>query len=1073
LDRVYLTIVNNPFDPIKDREQRSFLYDPIPIGAYIKKANIVTFPGDELNIVYGGRPLTKEEIDSVIPMPGDRFVAIPMVAGGGGEDTQKQVLSVVAMVALMYVGGIGGAALFGEGTTGAAVFAAGVQMVGGYLINNYMQKRLKQDDQGDKTYGWEITTNMVPGGAIPETCGTVRTGGTCISYHVTCDGDKQYANILLDGGIGPLDIDETTGEVTGIDINSILINNEPFANYNGQNSTLPEVYIRPGTNDQEIIPNFGDIFDTQAFGDELKVGDEYVTHEINSDGAKGLEVTFLCPKGLYRLDGSSYETANILLDIQYCKFGETEWRSFPVSTGSQYIQYDASPVIGSGPHGNPTPPKAVVIKGDCRANFSVGMQVLVFSTKDPEYETITEIAYDNSQTHITFDSLIPWKTYAIGYMASTTGQLMLEGSTPRAFRKSFRIDNIPQGQYYVRSKCLFKSGSDTDQKYAVQIFWESLSYIIYDDFCYPNHILLGIKALASDKLSGSISNITWIQSVSKCWVWNPNTQAYEQKDKTNPAWRAYDIYHQAQRLKNINTGEYEMIVRGEAAHKINYPQFERWANFCDAYGLKCNYIHDKTVTRSEALAPIHLVGRGRTFQSGTQISCDFDVPVFEPTQVFTAADVCAGGITYEYINTRDRANAVEVKFRDAARNYEWHTFPIYGEEYESDTGVQNPTQITLDACTDYTQAYRHGMYELKVNAGILRSASFTAELKSLGCAVGDVIGLVNELPKWGTGGSILEVGDNWIKIDKTVTFEAGKSYYVTYRLSNDDVVKQGVSSTSAQRLVMQFGMAAQGQGDGTTNILQVSEPFVEDTEVAVKVDGTHFEVNGDQTVTFFNGLSLVLEFGYGETNVVTVISSTYTSVTDKTIVEIAGLVPDNLETVRYGFTKPRPDDVYAFGEEKKMYKLFKITSISLDGEQRRKISALEHIPEVYQDGADIPPEIDYDNSQRTITVIANENINKLSGKVYLNVSWTPTKQYNGALVLIDGKKVYTAKMSETSYTMEAISLKEYDITVKPLDLFGVPNAEGTIKYTVKYDEPPFPQTEITTQLLNGRYVCIM
>jgi hypothetical protein len=57
--------------------------------------------------------------------------------------------------------------------------------------------------------------------------------------------------------------------------------------------------------------------------------------------------------------------------------------------------------------------------------------------------------------------------------------------------------------------------------------------------------------------------------------------------------------------------------------------------------------------------------------------------------------------------------------------------------------------------------------------------------------------------------------------------------------------------------------------------------------------------------------------------------------------------------------------------------------------------------------------------------------------------------------------------------MEVQSLKEYEITVKPLDLFGNPTTEGTIKYTVKYDAPPVPPTEITTQPFSGGYVCIV
>jgi hypothetical protein len=45
-------------EPDKDREIRSFLYYPQPLSMYIKQANIVVDPGDELNIVYGGQSQT-------------------------------------------------------------------------------------------------------------------------------------------------------------------------------------------------------------------------------------------------------------------------------------------------------------------------------------------------------------------------------------------------------------------------------------------------------------------------------------------------------------------------------------------------------------------------------------------------------------------------------------------------------------------------------------------------------------------------------------------------------------------------------------------------------------------------------------------------------------------------------------------------------------------------------------------------------------------------------------------------------------------------------------------------------
>jgi hypothetical protein len=1058
LNKVHLTIVNNWMDPLKDREERSFLYEPIPLAEYIRKANIAVFPGEELHIVYDGKTLEQNEIESVIPRPGDCFVAIPMVAGGGGQDTGKQIASMVAMIALAMTGNYLGAAAMKAGVVGkfgATMIAMGVQMIGAYFINSIAQKRMKQDRKESNTYGWSIVTEMAPGGAIQETGGKIRTGGTLIGYHITTDGDRQYLNMLLCGGEGPVDYDESTGEVYGINPNKILINDNPISNFEGVT-----VDIRPGINNQSPIPFFNDTYLTSYTSDQLVENDDWIVHQTDGT-AQGIEVVIENPQGFYKInDEGKFVEAIAAIACEYKKSTDSQWTTFfPSSAVQRYSAKRASNTWFS------------IIGYNLTSTYPAGTQVRLLCSGFSKVVFVTGASYsrlnqsDPGRTDFAVDEGVPDTLYAVEF-GGVLESIRISSKSSGPFKRIFRMDSLEEAVYDIRVRCTYKNVSDTTLKGSGKLFWTGLTSILYDDFCYPNKILIGIRALATDSLNGAMPNVTWEQTISKCWVFNPHTNQYEQKDKTNPAWRSYDIYHQAKRLMNINTGQYEFIVKGEAAHKMDYDQFAAWANFCNTYNLKCNYIHDQTTNRGDALAPIELVGRGKTLQKGTRVSCVFDAPVTQPVQTFSSANIESGGITIEYIPKKDRANAVEVKFRDASRNFEWHSVPVYSDDWTTATGVQSPTQITLEACTNYEEAYKHAIYQLKCNKYLTKSASWSANVDSIACTVGDVVGLQNDITQWGTGGRIVEVGNDWIKLDKPVTFEAGKSYYVTYRLSNDDLVNQGISDASTQRLVVLFGMGAQDQGgettDKTTDTLQVLEPFVEDTDSAIKVDSTHFKVSGDKTLTYIEGATIYLEYGNNQTNETIVISSSYNSAANETTIETTDLVPDNLDAVRFAFSKPRINDMYWFGEEKKLYKLFRVMSISLDGNLSRKITALEYIPEVYQDGADIPPEIDYDNSQsqQTITVIANENVDKLSGKVYLNVSWTPTKQYNGALVLIDGKQVYKAKMSETSYTMEAISLKEYEITIKPLDLFGNQDAEGTIKYTVKYDAPPVTPTDI-------------
>jgi hypothetical protein len=64
-------------------------------------------------------------------------------------------------------------------------------------------------------------------------------------------------------------------------------------------------------------------------------------------------------------------------------------------------------------------------------------------------------------------------------------------------------------------------------------------------------------------------------------------------------------------------------------------------------------------------------------------------------------------------------------------------------------------------------------------------------------------------------------------------------------------------------------------------------------------------------------------------------------------------------------------DIYAFGQANRVTKLFRVISISRSSDQRRKISAIEYIPEVYND---------------TIDNVGISNISSLSTVSYLNIN---------------------------------------------------------------------------------------
>lgn len=96
--------------------------------------------------------------------------------------------------------------------------------------------------------------------------------------------------------------------------------------------------------------------------------------------------------------------------------------------------------------------------------------------------------------------------------------------------------------------------------------------VAYDDLVYPNVALLGIKAMATDQLSGGTPIITSKMKGKKVDVWNEDTPAtFTNQWTDNPAWCLLDL------LLNSLYGLGEYIVVDD----IDLQSFQDWADFCD------------------------------------------------------------------------------------------------------------------------------------------------------------------------------------------------------------------------------------------------------------------------------------------------------------------------------------------------------------------------------------------------------------------------------------------------------------------------------------------------------------
>lgn len=479
-----------------------------------------------------------------------------------------------------------------------------------------------------------------------------------------------------------------------------------------------QIDIRLGTNDQTIIPNFADNYADQPLNYELSGA--WATHEVQGNLCTGIELTVALPNGLYYSnDEGGMDATSVTLAAECRIVGSAEaWMALPLCD-------------------------------------STGTDAFL-RRKDGA-----------------------WVRSLNGASLSGNYSGRINEATNRAIYRVYRFEGLPSGRYEVRARCVHKDGNTI--RYVNRVYWTQLTQIVYDDFVHPGKALIGIRALATEQLSGNDPAVTWVQERSKLYVWNPYAKAYEEKRADNPAWACYDILHQCRRIG----GRY--IVRGEPADRLSYDMFKAWAEQCDSKGYTFNYIYDSAMQVWEALRYPETVGRGKVIMQGTRFTCVYDYAA-QPSQLFTVGNIKQDSFKEEFQGTQGRANVIEISFMNAAKNYERDVLPVFSDDYDASESLSTPTQIELMGCTDLKQAYAHGKHALRANKYELRTCTFDAYVDAIACTIGDVILLQHDVTEWGSGGRVVSVDGAAVTLDRTVTMAEGKQYRLMVRDSKTDTL---------------------------------------------------------------------------------------------------------------------------------------------------------------------------------------------------------------------------------------------------------------------------------------------
>ncbi len=783
MEEISLVRITNPFSPAS-RVTEVVSYH----GETIADIRRTCAPGDiDFAISINGHVVLPEHWHLTRVVSGDMIVMRPVIEGGDS-------LKILAMIAIAVVAWhaapmIAGFVSTQFGTIGAAMAAFDLTMalapalimgVGGMLVNALMPAKLPdvpnvpglEDFDTSQTYSFNPTTTQAQGTTIPRIYGIMKAYGNIISTYTEALNDKNYLNALIALGYGQYKR-----------LYDFKINDQPVENYNGV-----EIHTQMGKLSQAVIPNFDDTKVEYALGIKIPYGSPH-THATIGNSFDGLEVDIVCAKGLYyQNDRGGLDAHTIGVRVEYRKEGAPSWI---IATYETYQYSYQAPAgywsAGYWPYddwGQACWYEYERGSSDPSAHYN-GESRWVTVWPGTEYESSMRQGTWRWCTEI----VTKWATANRDYIT-------ISGSQSSAIKRTLRIaSNLPHGRYDIR---VSKMTSDqTSIRYADDVYMSSVREVNYEDFTYPRQVLAGIKALASDQLSGSLKFSCMVEGAF-VRVWTGSAWSIEWSD--NPAWVCYDVLTQP-----VFDDALTAVLRydGIDPSRIDHEAFKVWADFCDELvddgngGTEKRFLFNGTfdteMTLWEAAMKIAQMSRALPFFKGYQITVVVDKAA-SPVQLFTAGNVVQDSFKETFLPIDERAGEIEISYVNQDNDYARDTLTVINSVLNRPS---NRVSLQLMGVTKASQAWRSGQFQLLCNQHLKRTIDFEADIDAIACTLGDPINFAHSVPKWGLASGRIVSATNTpngrVTLDQEVILDAGKTYVIMLRLDDDTLVTKTIS----------------------------------------------------------------------------------------------------------------------------------------------------------------------------------------------------------------------------------------------------------------------------------------
>ena len=808
-NKIAVKKIFNPFNPIKEQG-----FDWVDYrGETLLDLRNQYFPTDiDVVVSLNGGIVPVEELGNIRLKEGDFVLFKPYIAGGGDD-----LLRVVAMLALVAIAiavpyALGMYTLTAEGAFGGftlagSLLSAGIMTVGGFLINTLLPPTLPGIDDASgfdnsNAYSWHSATQQKQGIVIPKIYGITKVYGNIISVYQEVIGifgaednfdfekeiekrygfkrisDKNYINVLLGLGYGPV-----------VRLYDYYINNQPAGNFDNV-----DIHTRYGLLNQEIIPNFNNTKTQYTTNVKCLYNDPY-TYETTGDAFDGLEVDITFPRGLFfYTDEGALNPMSVDIQILIKKQGDSYWipitqqtLSTPTTVTTSY--WSKGRWIYNNYWGVESNEWVEIEKGSTNPSEHY----------DGEYAGVEY--YNEAEYSGCYPLFWRWVTGNITKIVEkVVDYVTITDAKNSTIVKTFKSDvNLPHGKYDIKVTRLTADYSSS--RYGADTYLTAVREVVCDDFTYPRQVLVGLKAMASDQLSGSLDFSCMCQG-SKVVTYTDGVQKFQHSN--NPAWVCLDILTQP-----VFT-DAGVFVRydGIDISRIDIPAFEAWAAWCDALvddgkggtekRFEFNGIFDAEVTMWEAAVQVATMSRALLIWNGTTISVVIDKKVDLNTVscLFSMGNIKQDSFRETFLSLEERVGELEINFIDSDSGYEKGTFTVFDADLDKPT---NKTTITAIGTTKASQAWRIGKYMLAKNRLLQRTIQFEADIDAISVGIGDPFFFAHDVPQWGlSSGRVVSSTNSSVTIDKTVTIEAGKSYAITVWKGDNTIETKTVTNSPGE-----------------------------------------------------------------------------------------------------------------------------------------------------------------------------------------------------------------------------------------------------------------------------------